>query len=251
MKDAVIRLAAIMLLGLLAGCATERAGQGGGLDQPEPRERSEAPEIKPQPVVTQSSTRQETREPEKTPASGPRATTPLLPKQATVEVRKKPPAHPEVVEPAETAVTPEAPITEIPVTKESHQEASHPKSALRWPQPLSVTQERFLERNENSLLRVYVDMPKSEVMSIMNDYRAGDWINPCKQERLIDGNGRIYDVIFYLSRRPLQLRKFNERLMTPVILRDDRVYAIGRYGLKKLRATSRLVNSVSHGCQHA
>ncbi len=121
----------------------------------------------------------------------------------------------------------------------------------RWSRELTATQERFLERNENSLLRVYIDMSKTEVMSIMSDHRAGDWVNPCKQEQLMDKNGQVYDVIFYLSRRPVQLRPFNERLMTPVILRDNRVYAIGRYSLKKLRASSRLVSSTSIGCQHA
>ena len=93
-------------------------------------------------------------------------------------------------------------------------------------------------------------MSKAEVMSIMSDYRAGDWVNPCKQERLMDNKGAVYDVVFYLSRRPVQSRPFNERLMTPVILRDDRVYAIGRYSLKKLRAISHVVNSASAGCQH-
>jgi hypothetical protein len=84
----------------------------------------------------------------------------------------------------------------------------------------------------------------------MSDYSAGDWVNPCKQEQLMDSKGRVYDVVFYLSRSPMQSQPFNERLMTPVILRDDRVYAIGRYSLKKLRAASRILNSATVGCQH-
>ena len=86
--------------------------------------------------------------------------------------------------------------------------------------------------------------------AIMSDYRAGDWVNPCKHEKRMDNNGKVYDIDFYLSRRPVQSRPFNERLMTPVILRDDRVFAIGQYSLKKLRATSHVVHSTSIGCQH-
>ena len=145
---------------------------------------------------------------------------------------------------------PTATIAPVPEAKNPQPGANRSPAAARWSRELTVTQERFLERNENSLLRIYVDMSKSEVLSIMSDYSAGDWVNPCKQEKLMDSKGRIYDVVFYLSRSPMQSQPFNERLMTPVILRDDRVFAIGRYSLKKLRATSRILSSATVGCQH-
>jgi hypothetical protein len=66
---------------------------------------------------------------------------------------------------------------------------------------------------------------------------------------LVDAKGDTYDVIFYLSRRPVPSHAFGEQLMTPVIFRDDRVYAIGRYSLKKLRAGARAIESTAVVCQ--
>ena len=231
-----IRLFAITLLGLLAGCATERTGQSVDTRDQSPQGRIVAPSVNTEKAAQAPRTAADVQAPGSARTDDVRVMESTLTKQAAVEATKKPQHGPSAVA--------------VPVIKNPPQEVSNPQPATRWSRHLTVTQERFLDRNENSLLRVYVDMSKAEVMSIMSDYRAGDWVNPCKQEKLMDSNGKIYDVVFYLSRRPVQSRPFNERLMTPVILRDDRVFAIGRYSLKKLRATSHVVHSTSIGCQH-
>jgi hypothetical protein len=127
--------------------------------------------------------------------------------------------------------------------------AATSKPAGKDVKPLTVSQELFLERNENNLLRVYVDMDKARVLSIMSDHRAGGWANPCKEERLVDSGGKVYEVVFYLARRPSKFRPLNERLMTPVVFLNDRVHTIGRYGLKKLRANSQLADGHYYGCR--
>ncbi len=233
--DTSVRILAIALLSLLAGCATERVGQRGAMPPQSPLGRSEVPAATTQEAAQPPSAVAE-QAPESTRVDDTQMTAPAVTKQTVDETRKKP--------------QPTPPVVAVPDIKNPQLETSSPPPVARWSRQLSVTQERFIERNENSLLRVYIDMSKAEIKSIMSESRAGDWVNPCKQERLMDNNGKIYDVVFYLSRKPVQSRPFNERLMTPVILRDDRVYAIGRYSLKKLRATSRLVNSASMGCQH-
>ena len=233
--DTLIRLSVITLLSLLVGCAAERAGQGLNTREKNPHDQVQTQsanvekkaEEPPMPVVAQ----------DKSPVRANEQLTEPATKQPVTRVTVEE-AHPT---PAEVVV---------PVTKTPPHEASNPQPAVRWSRELTVSQERFLDRNENSLLRVYVDMSKAEVMTIMSHYRAGDWVNPCKQEKRMDDSGKVYDVVFYLSRRPVNSRPFNERLMTPVILRDNRVYAIGRYSLKKLRAASHVVNSTTIGCQH-
>lgn len=235
--DTSVRLFAIVLLSLLSGCATERAGQRRDMHQQSPSGRSEAPNVTTQEAPRPMSTvGVQTPESPRVDATQMQRTVPSITKQAAEATREKPQHTPAVVD--------------VPELKNPQQGTNSLQPATRWSRQLTVTQERFIERNENSLLRVYIDMSKAEVISIMSNYRSGEWVNPCKQEKLMDNNGKVYDVVFYLSRKPVQSRPFNERLMTPVILRDDRVYAIGRYSLKKLRATSRIVNSTSIGCRH-
>lgn len=235
--DTSVKLMVVVLLGLLGGCAIERAGRPLDVRQQGLPARDEV-QADSTPAVTLPTNPVVPQRPESPHVDAGLTTAPVMTKEPADAIRNKPPHPPIVVDVPDSVV------------KNTPQISKSPQPAVRWSRQLTLTQERFIERNENSLLRVYIDMPKAEVMSIMSDYRAGDWVNPCKQERLMDSSGKVYEVVFYLSRRPVQSRPFNERLMTPVILRDNRVYAIGRYSLKKLRATSHQVDSAAIGCQH-
>ena len=42
-------------------------------------------------------------------------------------------------------------------------------------------------------------------------------------------------MLFYLTRAPRQGQRVTENLLTPVIFQNERVTAIGRYPLKKIR----------------
>ena len=151
--------------------------------------------------------------------------------------------------PVEKVPSREKPAREIQRDGSQEDKATDRKPVARDIKPLTVSQELFLERNENNLLRVYVDMNKPRVLAIMSDHSAGGWVNPCKEERLVDSRGNVYEVMFYLARRPSKFRPLNEHLMTPVVFLNDRVYTIGRYGLKKLRANSQLADRQVHGCR--
>lgn len=89
--------------------------------------------------------------------------------------------------------------------------------------------------NDNLLLNLYVGMPKVAASRIMDGRHVGRWTNPQKQQVLIGTDGKVYEVSFYLTREPIRGRHITENLMTPVIYRDDKVFSIGRYPLKKLR----------------
>ena len=234
--DTSIRLLIIILLSLLAGCATEGVGRSQDTQEQSLHGRIEVPNANAEKKLEAPSTAPDAQAHGSARVDDVQLTEPAITKQVAGETAKK------------THLSPAA--VAVPAIKTPPQATNSPQPTARWSRHLTVTQERFLDRNENSLLRVYVDMSKAEVMTIMSDYRAGDWVNPCKHEKRMDNNGKVYDIDFYLSRRPVQSRPFNERLMTPVILRDDRVFAIGRYSLKKLRATSHVVHSTSIGCQH-
>jgi hypothetical protein len=234
--DTFSRLLAITLLSLLAGCATERASQRVATPRQLPQDRSEAPGvITPQAAPSPATDGREIVEPSRNAES--------LVEKSAIEPRTANVSR--VQRPSQAQGT-----TRSQTLKNPQAVGSEAMPAARGSRQLTLSQERFLERNENSLLRVYVDMSKTNVLSIMSEYRAGNWVNPCKEEKLMDNNGRIYEVIFYLSRRPVQSRPLGERLMTPVIFRDDRVYAIGRYSLKKLRSNSHIVEATSSGCRH-
>lgn len=107
---------------------------------------------------------------------------------------------------------------------------------------------RFIEANEENLLFVFVSMPKKRVTSVLNAYRAPGWSNPCKEERRVDKDGEIYEIYFYLTRKPSPPRRTGERVMTPIVFANGRVASIGRYALKKLRARTRLVGQKMASC---
>lgn len=97
------------------------------------------------------------------------------------------------------------------------------------------TLREFAEWNDIRLLDVYTGMTKKTVESTMATAPAGRWRNPQKRQILHTIDGKVYEVLFYLTRLPSKERPITEIHMTPVIFHGGKVAAIGRYQLKKLR----------------
>ncbi len=76
-------------------------------------------------------------------------------------------------------------------------------------------------------------MHKSELIRTMHA-EASRWHNPYRREVLFDRNGKAYEVFYYLMRDP-EGKPVKDRHLTPVIVKDDAVVAIGAYRLKKLK----------------
>jgi hypothetical protein len=93
----------------------------------------------------------------------------------------------------------------------------------------------FAEANDEKLLNVYPGMSRQTVERIMDGHQSGTWTNPYKHQAVIGANGTSHEVLFYLTRAPRQGQRVTENLLTPVIFQNERVAAIGRYPLKKIR----------------
>jgi hypothetical protein len=93
----------------------------------------------------------------------------------------------------------------------------------------------FAEANDEKLLNVYPGMSRQTVERIMDGHQSGKWANPYKQQAVINADGKSHDVLFYLTRAPRQGQRVTENFLTPVIFQNERVTAIGRYPLKKIR----------------
>lgn len=93
----------------------------------------------------------------------------------------------------------------------------------------------FADHNDENLLSVYPGMSRTSVERMMGSYRTGGGTNPYKRQQIALAGGKTYEVLFYLTRKPRPGYRVSEGLMTPVIFENDRVTAIGRYPLKKLR----------------
>lgn len=107
----------------------------------------------------------------------------------------------------------------------------------------------FIYRNDENLLHVYPGMKRKMVHKIMSGYRTNTWQNPCWTEKRIGQNGQIYEVEFYIVRKPTRTRPMGLRVMMPVIYdQADRVDTISRYRLKKLRVRTHLVTKNRSGC---
>lgn len=93
----------------------------------------------------------------------------------------------------------------------------------------------FAILNDEKLIKIFVGMSRREVEKIMGTRRAGVLSNPYKEEVIRTRTGQQYDILFYLTREPARGRSITNRHMTPVIFKEDIVYAIGKYQLKKLK----------------
>jgi hypothetical protein len=102
----------------------------------------------------------------------------------------------------------------------------------------SMGLEEFAEANDEKLLNVYVGMSRQTVERLMDGHQSGKWINPYKHQVLVNTDGKQYEILFYLTRAPLPGQRVTESFLTPVIFQNDRVTAIGRYPLKKVRRTA-------------
>jgi hypothetical protein len=93
----------------------------------------------------------------------------------------------------------------------------------------------FTDANDEMLLNVYPGMSRQTVARIMDGHQSGKWSNPYKQQTVANADGTSHEVLFYLTRAPRQGQRVTENFLTPVIFQNDRVTAIGRYPLKKIR----------------
>lgn len=146
---------------------------------------------------------------------------------ATPVPPETPPPAPRPVAPAVPAQPPAAPEPTAPPSEPSVVQEPEVTPRLGF--------KEFVERNDDKLMEVYVGMPKEEVERIMALPEGEKWTSPSKRQKLKTRDGRFYEIWFYLTRLPPKGRAVNENDLTPVILKDEKVAAIGRYQLKKLR----------------
>lgn len=103
----------------------------------------------------------------------------------------------------------------------------------REPAPRHLNYRQFVARNDERLIDIYVGMKLEDVERIMNPPEVSRWNNPHRRQTLIADN-KPHLVLFYLTDLPRD-GQVRENDLTPVIFRDNKVVAIGRYPLKKLR----------------
>jgi hypothetical protein len=139
------------------------------------------------------------------------------------------PAH----EPAQALVAPSVPTREAtsPPAGESTL-PSVPDAPVK--EPVS-TRQAFADWNDGKLLDIYKGMTKKQVEQVMAPNQADKRRNPYKRQVLRSNDGKVYEVLFYFTRMPSKGRPVTESQMTPVILSEGKVIAMGRYQLKKLR----------------
>jgi hypothetical protein len=123
------------------------------------------------------------------------------------------------------------PLSPAPLVEPTLSEPVSPSPVVRkW---LSLND--FAEANDEKLLNVYPGMSRQNVERIMDGHQSGKWTNPYKHQAVIGVNGTSHEVLFYLTRAPRQGQRVTENFLTPVIFQNERVTAIGRYPLKKIR----------------
>jgi hypothetical protein len=150
---------------------------------------------------------------------------------------------PVAVDPVQPVPTHEEPI----VSPLKLAPPAEPKSLMPADQPpmsrKSMGLEEFAEANDEKLLNVYVGMSRQRVERLMDGHQSGKLINPYKHQVLVSADGKQHEILFYLTRAPLPGQRVSESYLTPVIFQNDRVTAIGRYPLKKVRRAACQVQS--------
>jgi hypothetical protein len=136
------------------------------------------------------------------------------------------PQRPSPPEPAAEPPRPAPPLE----TKQPEQPAELPPVTRKW-----LGLEDFAEANDEKLLNVYVGMSRPTVERLMDGHQSGKWINPYKRQTVAGADRKNHEVLFYLTRAPRPGQRVTENFLTPVIFQNERVIAIGRYPLKKLR----------------
>lgn len=151
-----------------------------------------------------------------------------------------PPAGETPVPAPVSSAPPATPVVPAEIVKPSPESvvstASTPASPPRVPvAPQMQGLQEFADANDERLLQVYVGMSRAAVERLMDGRQSGSYLNPYKRQILPGANGKAYEVLFYVTRAPRAGRRISEAQLTPVILANERVTAIGRYPLKKLR----------------
>lgn len=114
--------------------------------------------------------------------------------------------------------------------------------------PAIVTWRRLAAVNDERLLDVYPGIAREQVERMMDLRREGRPLNPYRREMLRDAGGNVYHVLHYITREPGEGRPIRDNHLTPVIFLGDKVYAMGRYQLKKLKRTACVVRSATGAC---
>ncbi|MCK7497311.1 MAG: hypothetical protein MZW92_45765 [Comamonadaceae bacterium] len=147
-----------------------------------------------------------------------------------------PPAREPPSVPLEPAVPVPAPEAVVPPAESVEPAVPEPRPAA--PAPRMQGLEAFAELNDEKLLFVYPGMSMVAVERIMGGRQSGSYLNPYKRQTIATVDGEVHEVLFYLTRPPRTGRQVTESQLTPVIFANNRVVAIGRYPLKKLRRSA-------------
>lgn len=139
---------------------------------------------------------------------------------------------PHVAEPAVPAIPP-APVA---TARTAPPADAIPPAATLPVEPAAPTTpifREFVAANDERLLEAFPGMHRAELARVMQ-HGAGRWPNPYRHESLHDRAGKVYEVFYYLTRDP-EGKPVKDRHLTPVIVKDNVVVAIGSYRLKKLK----------------
>jgi len=141
-------------------------------------------------------------------------------------VAEKKPARPAPI-PAPSAAAPAE--QKLEKTIHAHRKRLDERDNEVVSMPRGHSHRTLAERNDEQLLYVFTGMHKSTVEKIMGGryyYKREYWKDP---------DGQIHEVLFYLTREPKKGTRVTERHLTPVIIKDSMVSAMGKYRLRKLR----------------
>lgn len=208
----MLRLVIILLM-LMAGCAAQRP--------PEP--------------IGPAAPLQPTEQVPPAPAAAPpveKIEPPAIPEKP---VEPAPPVAAKPSPPAPQGETSLARREPVPALPHKPKKPSLPLQELPVPDNKLQSLTRLAETNDKKIMNVYVGMYRKTLEGIM-----GTAQNPYKRQRITGADGKIYEVLYYLTREPRKGRPINDRMLTPVILRRGQVAAIGNYKLKKLIRTGTL-----------
>lgn len=165
-------------------------------------------------------------------ATAPEPMRPVVEELAALRPAPAPASAPEPS--AEPAPLPQA-VVEPLAPRAAEAEAAKPATPVPASAPARPSRAELVALNDERLLDVYPGMGRRRVEQLMTVQYDGKPWNPFKRETLRGRDGKAYSVVFYLTREPAPGKAITEAQLTPVIFENDKVYAIGRHPLKKLR----------------
>lgn len=103
---------------------------------------------------------------------------------------------------------------------------------------LSLVQLRA--ENKQNIARLKHGMSRNQVLDIMGRKQAstrhdGPVGNPFRPHPFTGTGGQQYEVLFFYTDRHAKFGKIHDTNCTPVVLRQDRVVAIGHPAIRKLK----------------